>query len=155
MILLKNLILTELGETTDSYDWSYDGRKFTKAIYSFYSEDIEYEVSYDKEGDRIKVEFAPKKGEVEQSDQTMTRSSIETNQGNQFRIVATVMDTTKHLWRNKEDIYENGDELTHFVFSRIGKRDDNPREKLYKKFIKKQLPQAEIKKSGHYFEVYL
>ena len=160
----KDLILTELGNTTDGYDWRFngvvDGRHGGEAEYNFYSDEIKYEVifksvsnGFSSVGDQIEVDFAPKSGEVQTGDYT-SRYSVNTNQGNQFRIMATVLDITKHLWKNKNEIFDSDRDFSRLYFSPVGEGDSRKRAKLYKTFINRQFPNAEIEQNGSNFYVY-
>jgi hypothetical protein len=60
-----------------------------------------------------------------------------TDEGNQFKVVATVMEIAEFVWKSRND-FRNSDKIKGFSF------DSKPvRQKLYKKFIKHRFPAAE------------
>lgn len=150
--MLAEIALQELGETTDAYDWYEESTRFGKVYYGFYSGEIKYRAMFKPVGDGITVEFAPESGEVDVDWPNEDRFGVETNQGNQFRIMATVLEMAKHVWEN--DVFED-ENLTHFVFKPSGDgKKDKQRAKLYKQFVKKQFPYAQIEKEGSRYKVY-
>lgn len=144
--LLYEIALTELGETTDAYNWYKQEVQYDEATFIFNAEDIKYEAVFEAHDGQIDVDFAPVYGQVEPDD-FKTRYSTTTGEGNQFQIMATVLQIAKHVWERKEEIFE-ADGLNVFKFYATGDKEGNRRAKLYKTFIKKQFPSAKIQKIG-------
>lgn len=142
MAKFKRIVLTELGETTEGYEWSTEkpGERF-----KFYTENYEYFVYANRKNPRaLDISFGLS---FEQAG--MQRFDTVTNEKNMFKVVATVIDIAKHVWRHRESFYRDGEMIEYIQFDGNPKDDekqtkDTTRNKLYLKFIKNQFPDAEI-----------
>jgi hypothetical protein len=139
----KNLILTELGETTDVYDYYFDGKFGDDSVeYKFKTPNYTYSVFFkpDHNFDTLDIQFETDR----------TRTSV-TNEGNHFRVTATILDITKKVWKRREELFDSY--LAKIKFNPVPRdkeygQDTNARERLYKRFIKKQFPNAKIIDKG-------
>lgn len=149
--LLYEITLTELGETTESYDFRMAGKKVgEEATYKFKTPNYDYIVkasSLTYSDEYVEIGFGTESG-----------GDIATNEGNQFKVISTVLDIAQDIWNRRDEIFygpfDSSDPLVGIMFSGVYKRDepytkDEPaRNKLYKTFIKKQFPSAEIRNEG-------
>lgn len=150
MARFQDLILTELGETTDGYEWrtSRPGREF-----SFNTENYKYMVEVSRTRPKaLQISFSIGWEDIEG---TKNPYSMKTNEGNQFRIVATVVDVTKHVWKNRDAFYRDAELLEYITFEGSGPGEDaRQREKLYLSFVQKQFPDAEVEEGlGNHIRV--
>lgn len=149
MAKFKDLIIQELGETTDAYDWRQVRESEQMYEYQFYADDLRYEVYIETfMPGYLSVEFAPDPSQDLDKRPGETRYTMTTEAGSPFRIMATVVQIARHAWENRET-FEWSDGLEGFAFTaserKRGRREGpNVREKLYKKFIRKQFPDAQI-----------
>ena len=141
----KQLVLTELGETTDGYDFRVLSKPSPYKIeFEFKSEQNTYRVSIHK--------HMPKEIGVTYSYKTEmgTYELGLTGEKNQFRVIATVIDVVKHAWENREKYFEDSETIEKIGFvgtTRDGESfggDGTARTKLYLQFINRQFPDAEI-----------
>lgn len=149
MAKFKRLVLTELGNTTDTYPISMrngtiiseDGVDLVNVYWEFFTEENEYEIKTSNTGqyvdeDTLNVGF----------DTQDSRDMPTTNEGKPFKIVATSIEATKRTWKMAKD---EGVDLNHIQFEPIQEGGFDPnttskRAKLYKTFIKTQFPDAKI-----------
>ena len=142
-------LVTELGDTTEAYDLnliqnSGGGREHvveyefqTKAGTSYI---VELE-AYDDPDRMVSVGFYPTKSQ--------SYSDV-TNEGDPFRIVATVVKAASEFWdllheTGIDDDWEYKIERFYFSASGHSAKKVKQREKLYMAFIKRQFPSASIK----------
>ena len=150
----KRLILTELGDTTSSYDWRiYDESKH-KVEFEFKSRQNTYKVSltqYKPDELDVTYQYKNEKGRYEIG---------LTNENNQFRVISTVVSIVKHTWENREKYFEDDHTLEAIGF--VGStRDDESftddgtaRTRLYLQFIQKQFPNADVNHSIGNVKIY-
>jgi len=136
MAKFKKLVLNELGNTTDGYDWTIEREDSDGWYFSFYTENYGYNAFFQRHGEWIYTGF-------DVDDPNLPFS--ETDEGNQFKIVATIMNMARYVWTNR-DILEA--HVEGFSFESGEKRS-----KLYKTFIRRQFPSAEISKPGYEIKV--
>ena len=132
------IILQEIGDTTDAFDWrlTYDSK--TQKVYKFSTPENNYEISVDSYPEWIALHFSIEGAEFND------KFSITTDEGEQFRVVATVLEIAEHAWNNRHTMMD-GDTVNGFLIS----TDHDPRRlRLYKAFIKTQFPNAEMKSSN-------
>jgi hypothetical protein len=139
----KNLVLTELGNTTDGYDWST-----TRPGSEFKFKTRKY--TYIVQVNRIRPKALQISFQVswEDIDGGKNPFSMTTNEGDPFRIVATVIDIAKFVWRHKDRFYRDAELLEYMTFepsAKNRKEGGRQRRKLYLAFVQKQFPNAEIK----------
>ena len=144
MARFKNLVLTELGNTTDSYDY-YLAKNGDKVSGSFHTSENKYLVEISKRGPWLLFNFGIGKH----------MSAGVTDEGAQFKVMATIMDIAKEVWEDRDEFF--GGEIRGFFFDSVAKPDEEPgntvRARLYKKFIKKRFPNVDIEKSGGSYKV--
>lgn len=156
MAKFKRLVLTELGNTTDTYHLRNTERGVFPRVgeidtrWEFKTENYTYEVSiFNEQPDMLTVDFW-----------TEEKNTEMTNEGNQFKVVATVLEAARRTWGLIEEYPEDFDMIKGFAFTPVSKGQETggptQRGKLYKAFIERQFPEATIKK-GEYggYEVYL
>lgn len=149
MAKFKRLILTELGNTTETFPLSMrngtiksgDSADLVNVYWEFFTEENEYEIKITNsdpliENDVLRVGF----------DTQDSRDMPTTNEGKPFKIVATSIEATKRTWEMAKD---EGVEVNHIQFEPIQEDGFDPnttgkRAKLYKTFIKTQFPDAKI-----------
>ena len=132
--LLEDIALQELGNTTDTFDWrlSYDSE--TEKVYEFSTPENRYEVFVETfTKDWLALDFGIENMEFGEKFSTVT------NEGEQFRVVATVLEIAKHAWERRETMMD-GDTVKGYSIST-----DPRRIRLYKTFVKTQFPNAEVK----------
>lgn len=127
------IILRELGETKKGYDWRLVDSSDRDRIYEFETENHKYRVSVSNS--KLSPEWLYITFDSENTDGAMFTA---TDEGNQFRVMATILDIARNTWRNR-DSFLYSEELKGFEFD-AGRQ----RTMLYKKFIKTQFPGAEI-----------
>ena len=142
--LLKDIALRELGNTTDTFDWrlSYDSE--TEKVYEFSTPENQYEVFVESfTEDWLAIDFGIADKDFGEKFSTVT------NEGEQFRVVATVLEIAEHAWNRRETMMD-GDTVKGFSIST-----DPRRLRLYKTFVKRQFPNAEVKASNDTMSVKL
>ena len=149
MAKFKQLILTELGETTDTYDWRLAFEDELEKVYEFYSDENKYEVFVEPfTEDFFAVDFGLE-------DKTFgDKFTVVTDEGNQFKIVSTVIEIVEHAWKTRDSLMD-GDTVKGFSISAARKSDDgsNVRIELYKRFVKSRFPNAKIQTKGNQMSV--
>lgn len=142
--LLKDMALRELGNTTDTFDWreSEVGKLSDGKFYNFETPEHQYAVDV----------FRPVPSVIRLDFQTLDLYGTNvTDEGVQFKVVSTVLDIAEHVWRNKEKIWDDGEQVRYFVFSAEPKEEEKEgntsRGKLYRRFIKSRFPDAQIEKA--------
>ena len=135
----KDLILTELGETTDTYNYRLDFERDGKLIWKFKTESNTYKVTIAvdvRDNDWLIIGF------------TAVGDTGLTNEGKQFEVSATVMEIARETWERREEFFSG--EQVGFEYIPIPK-DDEPdskdttaRDKLYRTFIDTQFPDAKV-----------
>lgn len=144
MIKLKNILL-EIGEGT-AKPYKY---KLTRTesdpdfgdyfrLYEFVTDlgthyevmfEIEEDFSKDEPWEFMNIEFG-----VDEKDGGGVDYKVETNKGEVFRVMATIVDITKSILKERKNIKT-------LTFSGAKKdEDDNRRNKLYMAYIKKHIP---------------
>jgi hypothetical protein len=144
MIKLKNILL-EIGEGT-AKPYKY---KLTRTesdpdfgdyfrLYEFVTDlgthyevmfEIEEDFSKDEPWEFMNIEFG-----VDEKDGGGVDYKVETNRGEVFRVMATIVDITKSILKERKNIKT-------LTFSGAKKdEDDNRRNKLYMAYIKKHIP---------------
>lgn len=149
--ILNELFVNEIGDTTRGYNWKLEDSRISKGVdglrvayrYRFRTENFTYDIAFYKPDNSqwVQVDF-----------DTLEKGQEETNEGNQFRVVATILDAAKDFKRkmDKEDVIIKG-----FQFDAISKSINqdlsvkSQREKLYTAFIKRQFPSARVKRTKH------
>ena len=146
MARFKEIILQELGNTSSGYDYRLESAKgYEDVEYSFKTPESTYTVrGHRYEDEYIEIGF--------DTDATSGLSGT-TNEGEQFKIVATVMNISKEIWKRRDEFYAESDLLKGFLYSGYHKPDEDfdeisQRDKLYRQFIKKQYPSADISYDG-------
>ena len=142
MARFKDLILTELGNTTDTFNYRLDKAGSGLVKYEFKTPEHEYMVFLHPglEDSSLKVDFETKENRYD-----------ETNEGNQFKVIATVMEITKKVWQRREELFDSYLSKIEYDSAQRDKErgtDRNARERLYRTFIKQQFPNAKIVSDG-------
>lgn len=142
--LLYEIALNELGETTEAYDYYFQGVKAGKAEWAFQSQSHTYEVKFMKSRKYFRTSF----------ETSETNSSV-TNEGDQFRVMATIMKIAKEMWDRRHELFEGVGGIEGFKYDAIPKpdeefRDVTSRDKLYRQFVLKQFPNARIRTQNVY-----
>lgn len=145
--VIRSFVLREIGETRDGYDWELARTDSFGAYYTFRSDQYRYNVTVE--------DFMPEYLAIEfelthkHSDEFPDRFSAVTDEGNQFKIVSTVISIAKHAWEHRDEIFMEPEKLKGFFIDAAPKEgeDDNIRAKLYKRFVKKQFPSARVEHS--------
>lgn len=147
-----NKIITEIGDTTEGYDW-FEVKPGEQ--YEFNTENRSYEVLIDPGGkESLYVSFMPKSSPYGESPfQTVT------DDGDMFKVTATVFNIVEYVWNNKEEIYRDGKSKKYVAFTGSPKpekdaSDDTSRAKLYKSFIKSRFPNTKIRNRGENYFIY-
>ena len=142
----KRLVLTELGNTTEGYNYRVKSAKGYESVgYEFRTPDNLYTVRGYRDSDEyIEIGF--------NTDGTDGLAGT-TNEGEQFKIMATVLDISKEIWELRYEYFEAADLLKGFMYSGYHKPDEDfdeisQRDKFYRQFIKKQYPSADISYDG-------
>ncbi len=179
MIKLKNILL-EIGEgSAKPYKWKDTSKQ--KRVYGIKVKTYEYEwetdsgLDYSLEIDPLYKHDSDKQGmwianfgPFEMGDQLYTNLGrpvgtpqkdvdyeIETNRGDLFRIMATIVDAMKDFMKQAENSEWGVDVIIYEGHKAEGAK-SNQRNKLYAAYIKKHLPGATIKKqSGDRMEIHL
>ncbi len=150
MAKFKNLILKELGETTDTYRL----RNVTMGLFpridppevdarwEFSTENYNYTIHiFNEYPEFLTVDF-----------NTGAAGTEATNEGNPFKVTATVIEAAKRTFDRIKD-REEYDLIRGFRFKGVSKqgsdRDETQRNKLYIAFIEKQFPSADIEKMSY------
>ena len=144
MIKLTNILL-EIGEgTAKPYKYKLTRRESTPGfgdyfrLYEFVTDlgthyevmfEIEEDFSKDEPWEFMNIEFG-----VDEKDGGGVSYKVETNKGELFRVMATIVDITKSILKERKNIKQ----LT-FTGSKKDE-DDNRRNKLYMAYIKKHIP---------------
>jgi hypothetical protein len=143
MAKFKNLILKELGNTTDTYPLRTVRREVSpyrpdiEYAWEFSTENYDYYIHiFNEYPDFLTVDFS--------TDQTGNEL---TNEGNPFKVTSTVIEAAMRTYEQVNE-HEKID-MKGFRFKGIPKKgsDDDKntqRNKLYKTFIKNQFPSAKI-----------
>lgn len=134
MVKFKDIILTEIGETTDAFRWqmSYDSE--TERVYEFSTPENEYQVFVKPFTlDWLSLDFETKDG----GENTVT------NEGEHFRVMATVIEIARHAWKRRSAL-SGGDRVKGYSFY----TGDSRRLRLYARFIRTQWPNANVEKAG-------
>lgn len=145
MARFKNLILTELGNTTDGYDWRLAQDDPSMRTYVFDTPNYTYEVFVEMLGaDMLAIDFGLEKHAFG------NKFAVVTDEGNQFKIVATVINIAKHAWETRER-FDTDEELKGFMIHAAHKEgsETNKRLKLYSRFIQARFPDARIEREGN------
>lgn len=147
-------IITELGDTTSSYDWRVYSNTADKVEFEFKSRENTYKVILDQ--------YIPQELDVsyEYKNEEGRYTIGLTNENNQFRVISTVVSIVKHAWENREKYFREHQSIEGIGF--VGStRDDESftddgtaRTRLYLQFIKRQFPNAEIDHSIGDVKVY-
>lgn len=160
MAKFKNIFLQELGETTDTYNWRLEDVGRFAAKYRFETENVGYYVKIEElEPEYLAVEFSidPDKTNFKALDVPSTvydMFAVVTGEGNQFQVVATVLQIAKHAWKNRHEFFDGSEKLKGLAFDSAGSKDKaKARDRLYTTFIKKQFPQAKIIDAGNLMRV--
>lgn len=152
MAKFANAVLKEIGDTTEGYEW-FEVKPGEQ--YEFNTDTRTYEVLIDPGGkESLYVSFMPKNVPTGESPfQTVT------DEGNMFKVTATVFNIVEYVWKNKEEIYQDGRSKKYVAFTGSPKPDENfgkdtSRAKLYKSFIKSRFPDARIRSRGENYFIY-
>ena len=158
MIKLKNILL-EIGEgTAKPYKYKLTRRESTPGfgdyfrLYEFVTDlgthyevmfEIEEDYSKDEPWEFMNIEFG-----VDEKDGGGVSYKVETNKGEVFRVMATIVDITKKILKERRRIKT----LTFTGSKDYG--DDNRRNNLYMAYIRKHVPNVKnIKNDGWTIEV--
>jgi hypothetical protein len=161
--LIKEIALQELGETTDHYNLHLKNKNLgepvefgsgregrVKFMWEFATENYEYKI-------RMREDFS--RPVLDLDFDTKEKGARVTKEGNQFKIVATVIEAAVRTWKI---VREKDAGIGGFKFNPVSKAsvdkdigEVTQREKLYKAFIKKQFPNAKMERdSGGTIYVY-
>lgn len=147
MAKFKRLVLTELGETSKGYQYRISTSSPGVVTWTFYTEKHPYIVEIKVSSEWLIVDFGVG---------TEIMDASVTDEGEPFKVMATVMNIAEETWERREELFP-GEDLDGFFFDPVAKPeeypDDTSRARLYKTFIKKQFPNAEIKKVGSSYGV--
>ena len=91
--------------------------------------EIEEDFSKDEEWESMNIEFG-----VDEKDGGGVSYKVETNKGEVFRVMATIVDITKKILKERKNI-----KTLTFTGSKKGE-DDNRRNNLYMAYIRKHIP---------------
>lgn len=152
----KNLILTEIGDTQNAYNWKEvsPGEKFRWS-----TENYEYILKVERYKDEeLYVAYMISPSDFDWSSGG-TPFDFVTDEGNPFRIVATAIDIVKYVWRNRENLYKNPEEIEYISFDGSPKDDEvydnkTQRDKLYLRFIENQFPNARMEATSGGYRIY-
>lgn len=136
--LIKPFLL-EIGETTESYSWYKSYRDGPLIVYKFKTENSKFEVHFNGFGSSLSVDYGPSGKSL-----SFGAESVE----NPFKLISTVIEITAHVWKNRKELFENGENLKKVSLStpnRKNKGGESLRVRLYKRFIKNRFPQVKIK----------
>ena len=141
----KQLVLTELGETTDAYRYEFLGNLHGDVVeWKFKTPNQTYYVIIKQVMDYLDVEFETEKTGMDA-----------TNEGNQFRVMATVLKISKEAWKRREELFDSYvDKIKYYPSDTSDEKSGgfegrNKRDKLYQTFIKRQFPNAKIEGDKH------
>jgi hypothetical protein len=152
----SDIVLTELGETENAYRWkeTSPGERF-----EWETEGYRYILKIERHNpEELYVAYMIDPSDFDWSSGGTPFNAI-TNEGNQFRIVATAIDIVKYVWRNKEELYENPEVIEYISFDGSPKEGEvysnkTSRDKLYVRFIKTQFPDARIESTMEGYRIY-
>ena len=138
----RNLILQELGNTTESYNYRISSSGRNMVAWEFRTPLHHYVVNVRKVGKYMSVNFVTKEDGVDT-----------TEANNQFKVTSTILDIAKDSWERKEELFANGGSMIGFKYDALPRRGESEeggtaRENLYQTFIKTQFPGAEIKRGA-------
>ena len=137
----KRTILTELGETADTYNWRLTYEDESQKMYEFHSDENKYELFVES----FKIDFLVLGFGLENGTFGNKYSAV-TNEGNQFKVASTAIEIAEHAWKTRDSL-KHGDTAKGFSISAPEKADGGPnvRIKFYKRFIKNRFPGAKIR----------
>lgn len=154
MAKFKRLVLTELGETSKGYQYRISTSSPGVVTWTFYTEKHPYIVEI--QVSKSNWEVPDKWLIVDFGVGTEIMDASVTDEGEPFKVMATVMNIVKETWERREKLFP-GENLDGFFFDPVAKPEEHPedtsRARLYKTFIKKQFSGAEIKKLGSSYGV--
>lgn len=153
--VVREFVLREIGDTTKTYDWELANTDRFGAYYTFKSDQYRYNVTVeDFMPEYLAIEFELDR---KHSDEFSDRFGAVTDEGNQFRVVSTVVSIAKHAWENRHELFMEPEKLEGFFIDAAPKEgeEENIRAKLYKKFVERQFPNARIQRSGSELKVEL
>jgi hypothetical protein len=132
-------VISEIGEgTAKPYNYKLTREEGDDMLYEFVTDlGTHYEVTFEIEEDFSKDEpweFMNIEFGVDEKDGGGVSHNIETNKGELFRVMATIVDITKKILKERENIKT-------LTFSGSKKyEDDNRRNNLYMAYIRKNIP---------------
>ena len=135
-------ILKEIGDSTVApYKWEFYGDDDNDIrYYGFYTEHYPYSVRIFQDENQIEIEFSV----PDEKDPNIEKWNIETNKGNVYKIMSTVLDIVKADLQKHPEV----DTLEFAAVKKQGQSDNNSRSDLYLKYIKHQYPNAQVEKYG-------
>jgi len=150
--VVRRAIIQELGNTTDTYPLRNVERGVFPRVgeidtrWEFQTENHTYTVTiFNEYPEMLSVDFT--------TEETSTRM---TNEGNPFKVTATVIEAARRTWGLVEEYPEEFDFIRGFTFKPVTKGGGSPdggktnqRGKLYKTFIERQFPDAKIERNPH------
>lgn len=153
--VVRSFIIQEIGDTTEGYRWRLENTDRFGAYYGFQSDEYRYGVTVENFTPRyLAIEFELDR---KHADEFPDQFGAITDEGNQFKVVATVVSIAKHAWENRHDIFTEPETLEGFWIDAAPKEgeDDNIRSKMYERFVINQFPSASVKRSGSEIKVRL
>ena len=132
-------VISEIGEgTAKPYNYKLTREEGDDMLYEFVTDlGTHYEVTFEIEEDFSKDEpweFMNIEFGVDEKDGGGVDYKVETNKGELFRVMATIVAITKEILKERKNIKT-------LTFSGAKKdEDDNRRNKLYMAYIKKHIP---------------
>jgi len=156
MAKFKRLALTEIGDTTNAYDWreAKTGERF-----EWETENYRYILKIERHNpEEMYVAYMIDPSDFDWSSGGTPFNAV-TNEGNAFRIVATAIDIVKYAWTNRHEIYENSEQIEYISFDGSPKEGETysnrtSRDKLYMRFIQNQFPNARVKETSGGYRIY-
>jgi hypothetical protein len=152
----KRLVLTELGNTTDTFQWK-ELERGTK--YRFETGEYGYIVKIERhKPEEMYIGYMIDPSDFDWSSGGTPFNSV-TNEGEVFKIVSTVVEIVKRAWKNRFDLYENPEQIEYISFDGSPKDDEvysnrTQRDKLYLRFIQSQFPNADLRETSGGYRIY-
>jgi hypothetical protein len=153
--LIVESVLSEIGDTTDFYQWEPEKADGSSFKVSF---DTENGVTYYVNGkqlyqrpDLLSVDFGVRGGFFGKNG-----GVVMTGEQNQFKVISTVIQIIETAWKNRHELFDESEKLQaiHFTAApKDGEDEDSltSRGKVYREFIKTQFPNAKIYREGKTF----
>lgn len=154
--LLIASAITEIGDTTDFYQWRPQKADGTEFMVTFETENDRTYYVYGEQlpvrQDLMTVDFGVRGGFLGKGG----GETVLTGEGNQFKVVSTVIRIVEQAWNNRHELFDRSETLGAIHFAPAKKEGEQTgevtsRAKLYRAFIERQFPGAKIiKKRSNY-----